>query len=154
MTDAPRIAQPLRIVWGALCAGAALAVAGAGWLAVQAEASPLAERAEGAFYVVALLGVAGLAAAFFLVHRMEERLVRATSEAEAERTVALYGVAALAAAEVPALAAATAAVLTGDLLVLAFGAPLFAFAALTWPGDDRVARWLGPAQRASGAALR
>ena len=142
MDDAPLLARPLRIIWLAVCASAAIALGVMGGLAVQAGQHALAEHAEGAFYVVALIGTAGTVGAFALLQRMERRLLRAASDAEAERAIQLNGVAALAAAEVPALAAATAAILTGDLLVLAFGVPLFAFAALTWPSDDRVRGWL------------
>jgi len=142
-STAAEIAFPLRIVWLAVLGGAVAALAVMTWLsAVRTVPAPLAERAEGAFYVVALIGVVGTAAAFALVHRMEGRLRQAGSAAEAERAVRWHGVAALAAAEVPALAAAVAVFLTGDLLALAFAAPLFAFAALLWPSDDRVAGWL------------
>ncbi|MDT0632017.1 hypothetical protein RQM47_01395 [Rubrivirga sp. S365] len=147
--DAARdVALPLRIVWAAVLGGAAAALGTMGWLALaRTVPAPLADRAEGAFYVVALIGVVGTAGAFALVHRMERRLGRAGSAAEAERTVRLHTVAALAAAEVPALAGALAAFLTGDLLALAFGAPLFAFAAFLWPSDDRVGAWLGARHR-------
>lgn len=114
-----------------------------GWLAMETESPALATHSDTAFYVVALLGVGALAAAFALVRRMENRLLAAGSDAEAEAAVRSYGVAALAVAEVPALAGAVAALLTGSLLPLAFGVPLFAFAALVWPSDDRVAGWLG-----------
>ena len=138
------VALPLRIVWLAVLGGAVAAIGTMTWLsAVRSTPAPLAERAEGAFYVVALIGVAGTAAAFALVHRMAGRLQTAGSDAEAERTVRWHGVAALAAAEVPALAGAIAVFLTGDFLALAFAVPLFAFAALLWPSDDRVAQWLG-----------
>ena len=141
---AAEAALPLRIVWLAVLGGAASALGVMAWLAAIRETpAPLAERAEGAFYVVALIGVVGTAAAFVLVHRMERRLQTAGSDAEAERTVRWHGVAALAAAEVPALAGAIAVFLTGDFLALAFAVPLFAFAALLWPSDDRVAQWLG-----------
>ncbi len=147
MSDPARLAQPLRIVWGAVCTGAALALGVMGWLAVQADAHALAEHAEGAFYAVAFLGLAGTAGAFALVQRMERKLATAGSDAEAEATIRTHGVAALAVAEVPALAGAVAALLTGDLLALAFGVPLFAFAALLWPSDDRVAGWLALRRR-------
>ena len=147
MPDVSSPAPPLRIVWLAVCAGAALALGVMGWVAIQAETHALAEHAEGAFYTVALLGVAGTAGAFALVRRMEGKLLEAGSDAEAETTIRTHGVAALAAAEVPALAGAVVALLTGDLLALAFGVPLFAFAALLWPSDDRVAGWLALRQR-------
>ena len=142
MTDTPAIARPLRIVWLAVCAGGALAMGIMGALAAVASRPAMPEHAEGAFYTVALVSVVALAAALALVRRMESRLERAGSDAEAQRTLMGYGVAALAAAEVPALAGALAAFLTGDLLALAFGVPLFAFAWLTWPSDGRVGYWL------------
>ena len=142
VTEIDRFAQPLRIVWLAVCAGAALAMGVMGWLSLRIETHALADHAEGAFYVVALLGAAGTAGAFALVRRMETQLSKAGTDAEAEATIRLHSVAALAAAEVPALAGALAALLTGDLLALAFGVPLFAFAALLWPSDDRVSGWL------------
>lgn len=147
MSDPSHIAHPLRIVWLAVSAGAALAMIVMGWLAVQAETHALNEYAEGGFYVVALLGVAATAGAFALVHRMETSLLRAGSDAEAASTIRTYGVAALATAEVPALVGAAVALLTGDLLALAFGVPLFAFAALLWPSDERVAGWLALRRR-------
>ena len=143
MTDARSFAAPLRVVWLAVCAGGAVAMGTMGAMAVVSDRAPLPEHAEGAFYVVALLSMAALAIAFALVRRMEGRLGRAESDAQAERAVLSYGAAALAAATVPALAGALAALLTGDLLALAFGAPLFAFAWLIWPSDGRVAYWLG-----------
>lgn len=147
MPDVAPIARPLRVVWAAVCVGAALAVGGMGWLAVRVERPALAEHAEGAFYAAALLSVAATAGAFALAHRMERRLAEAAGPAEAEARVRSYGVAALAAAEVPALAGAVAAVLTGDLLSLAFAVPFFAFAALLWPSDARVAGWLAAHER-------
>ena len=136
------IARPLRVVWLAVCAGGALAMGVMGGIATAAGRAPMPEHAEGAFYAVALVSVASLAGALALVRAMEGRLARAGSDAEAQRALMGYGVAALAAAEVPAVAGALAAVLTGDLLALAFGVPLFAFAWLTWPSDGRVGYWL------------
>ena len=141
MTDISTFARPLRIVWLAVCAGAAIAIGVFGTLAASRTA-PMPEHAETAFYVVALITMIGTGVAFALHRAMETRLMRAGSDAEAQGTVRLFGVAALAAAEVPALASAVAAFLTGDLLTLAFVVPLFAFAWLTWPSDDRVMQWL------------
>ena len=141
MPDVSTIARTLRLLWLAVCAGGGLAMGVLGGLAVsQPPAMP--EAAEGAFYAVALLSALALAGAFWLVRRMEERLARAASEIEAEAMIRGYGLAALAAAEVPTLAAAVAAFLTGDVLTLALGVPLFLFAALTWPSDGRVGYWL------------
>lgn len=141
MSEISTLALPLRIVWLAVCAGAAVAVGVFGALAASRPA-PMPEHAEAAFYAAALISVVGTAAAFALQRAMEARLLRAGSDAEAERALRLFGVASLAAAEVPALAGAVAAFLTGDLLSLAFVVPFFAFAWLTWPSDDRVAHWL------------
>ena len=142
MPDSPPVAAPLRVVWLTVCAGAALAMGVLGALAVRASRAPAHEYAEGAFYTVALLSVIALGGALALVRQMERRLARAESDRQAERTVLGFGAAALAAAGVPSVASALAAFVTGDLLVLALGAPLFAFAWLTWPSDGRVAYWL------------
>ncbi len=142
LTDPSPLARSLRVVWLAVCAGAALALGVMGALAASAGRPAMPQHAQAAFYTVAVLSMASLAGAFWLARRMEARLLRAGSDAEAERVVRSYGVAALAAAEVPVLAGALAALLTGDLLALAFGAPLFAFAWLTWPSDGRVGYWL------------
>lgn len=135
-------ARLLRVLWSAICASGLLLMVVFGALADR-ETAPLADSAEGAFYVVALVAFAATAGAFALVRAMETRLLRAGSDAEAEGVVRSLGIAALAVAELPAICAGVAAFLTGDPLVLAFGATLFGFAALTWPSDDRVAHWLG-----------
>lgn len=86
--------------------------------------------------------MAGLAAGFALVHRMERRLLfDVGTDAEAVQTVRQHALPAFAAVEVPALTASLPAFLTGDVLTLAFAAPLGAFAALLWPSDARLARW-------------
>lgn len=141
MPDAPTIARPLRVVWGAVCASAALVLVVVGGFGAS-RAAPMPEAAEVAFYTAALLSVVATAGAFALQRAMETRLLRAGSEAEAEAALRTYGVASLAAAEVPALVAAVAAFLTGDAFVLALGATVFAFAWLTWPSDGRVGYWL------------
>ncbi|WP_420456348.1 hypothetical protein [Rubrivirga sp.] len=148
MPDASSVARPLRILWGAICASGALAMAVLGALAVTGE-PPLPQAAEGAFYASALLSVGTIAGAFALARAMEGRLLRAGSDAEAAGLVRTFGVAALAVAEVPTLAGAAAAFLTGDLMPLAFGVPLFAFAWLTWPSDGRVAHWLSLRERSA-----
>lgn len=141
MTDPSAYAAPLRVVWLAVCAGATVAVVALGALAMTRPA-PVPEWSAGAFYAVALLSAVSLVGAVALMRRMEGRLLQVGSEEKAARTVGLYGIAALAAAQVPALAGALAAFLTGDLLALAFGAPLFVLAWLTWPSDGRVGYWL------------
>ncbi len=146
-TDISAFARPLRIVWAAVCAGGALVMGTLGMLAASAESAPLAEVAQGAFFGVALASMAATAGAFALVRTMETRLERAGSDAEAEGVARTFGVASLAVAEVPAILGAVAAFLTGDLLALAFGLTLFAFAWLTWPSDDRVAGWLAMRHR-------
>ena len=118
-----------------------------GGLVVSGSGGSLGEHGEAAFYTVALVGLVGLIGAFALLRRMEGRLLQAGSDAEAESVVQSYGVAALAAVEGVAVAGGVAAFLSGDLLPLAFGAPLFAFAWLTWPSDARVAHWLALRQR-------
>ncbi len=140
-------ARTLRILWAAICMGGGLALAVFGGLVTTGGGGSLADHAEGAFYVAAFVALGGLLGAFALLRLMESRLLRAGSEAEAESLVQSYGLAALAVLDGVAVASGVAAFLTGDLLPLAFGAPLFAFAWLTWPSDERVARWRALRQR-------
>ncbi|MEM1118533.1 MAG: hypothetical protein AAF845_04560 [Bacteroidota bacterium] len=142
MSDVTSFAQPLRIVWAAVIAGAAMVVAVMGWLATETEAHALAEHAEVGFYAVALLSAATIAGAFALIRVMEGKLMAAESDAQAEGLIRTFGIASLALAEVGAFAGAIAAFLTGDLLALAFAATFFGFAFLVWPSDDRVGGWL------------
>ncbi len=141
MPDVSTMARALRVLWLGICAGGALALAVMGGLAA-AQPPALPEHAEMLFYGTALLSAAALVLAFWLVQRMEQRLAVAGSDAEAHAILRTSGVMALAAAEVPTLAAAAAAFLTGDVLTLALGVPLFLFAWLTWPSDGRVGYWL------------
>ena len=142
MSDVASFARLLRTIWLAVCGGAVAILAVMGGLAVTSGEPPLADARDGVFYGVALLAVGMTAGAFALFRSMEGRLLRAGSEAEARQTVQSLGVAALATAEVPAILGAVGAFLTGELLTLAFGLTLFAFAWLTWPSDDRVRQWL------------
>ena len=143
MNDVTPFAQRLRILWLAVCAGGTLILVIMGGLAASGEVEPtLADNAEGVFYAVAFLSIGALGMALFLIRTMESRLLQATSVAEAKQTVQTLGLAALATVDATAVGAAVAAFLTGDLLVLAFGVPLFSFAALTWPSDARVMHWL------------
>ena len=142
MDDVTPFARRLRVLWAAICASAALIVLVMGSVAASSEAPPLADRAEAAFYLVALVGIAGLGAGLYLIRSMETQLAHAGSDAEARQTLQTMGILALAVVESTAVLAGAAAVVTGDLLVLAFAAPLFAFAWLTWPSDGRVMHWL------------
>lgn len=142
MNDVTAFAQRLRILWISICMGGALILAVMGWMAASGQGGTLADSAETVFYLVAFLSISALGAALFLIRTMESRLLQTTSEAEAKGTIQSLGLAALAAVDASAVGSAVAAFLTGDLLVLAFGVPLFAFAALTWPSDGRVTRWL------------
>ncbi len=110
--------------------------------ATQAEHA-LAGRADAAFYACALYSVAALAVAFWLVGRMERQAAAAPSEGAALAVVRTHGVAAMAAVESSAVLAGLAVFLTGNVMAVAFGVPLLAFAWLTWPTDARVAGWLG-----------
>ena len=134
-------ARLLRILWSAVCASGLVVLVVFGALADR-ETAALADSAQTAFYLVAVVTFAATAGALWLIRTMEARLLAAGSDAEAEMALRSLGVPALALAEVPALCAGVAAFLTGDVLVLAFGATLFGFALLTWPSDGRVAYWL------------
>ena len=147
MSDVPSFARLLRTIWLAVCGGALAILAVMGGLAATSGAPPLADARNGVFYGVALLAAVLTAGAFALLRTMESRLLRAGSEAEARQTVQSFGIAALATAEVPAILGAVGAFLTGELLTLAFGLTLFAFAWLTWPSDDRVRQWLALRER-------
>ena len=140
-------ARTLRTLWAAVCLAGAAALGVFGALAATATSPPLAEHADLVFYATAAVGMAGLAAGFGLLRAMETRLNRAGSDAEAGAALRTYGLMALAAVEGSAVAAGVGALLSGDLLPLAFGAPLFAFAWLTWPSDGRVAHWLALRRR-------
>ncbi|MEO0557841.1 MAG: hypothetical protein AAF170_06630 [Bacteroidota bacterium] len=142
MNDVTAFAQRLRILWISICMGGALILAIMGWMAASGQGGTLSDSAETVFYLVAVLSIGALGAALFLIRTMESRLLQTTSEAEAKGTIQSLGLAALATVDASAVGSAVAAFFTGDLLVLAFGMPLFAFAALTWPSDGRVLRWL------------
>ena len=147
MAAADALARTLRTLWGAVCAAGAVALFVFVGLLVAGTPAPLAEHADLVFYATAVAGMAGLAAGFALLHTMEERLARAGSDAEASAALRTHGLLALAAVEVTAVVAGLGAVLSGDPMPLAFGAPLFAFAWLTWPTDERVAHWLALRRR-------
>lgn len=142
MTDPAAAARPLQALWGALCAGGLASLVVLTGLAVSEPDPAMADRADAAFYACAVYGVVALAVAFWLLRRMEARLVDAPSDAAALATARGYGVAAMAAVESSAVLAGLVAFLTGNLLAVAFGVPLVAFTALTWPSADRVAGWL------------
>lgn len=136
----PAPARPLPLLWGAVGAGGVLAAVG---LTAAAPTPPaMAEHADAAFYAVALLSAVGTVAALAVVRRMEGRLPLAPDAAARQAAVQTHGVAALALAEVPALASGVAVFLTGNVLALAFLVPFLAVVALTWPTRARVERWL------------
>jgi hypothetical protein len=147
MPDAAPSASTLRILWLGICGGALALMAVMGWLATTSGDAPLAESRDLVFYGVALVAVAATAGAFALFRAMEGRLLQAGSDAEAAGLIRSFGIPALATAELPAILGAVGAFLTGELLTLAFGATLFAFAWLTWPSDDRLGYWLSLRQR-------
>ncbi|MGB3542182.1 MAG: hypothetical protein WBA11_04565, partial [Rubrivirga sp.] len=69
MTDISTFARPLRIVWLAVCAGAAIAAGVFGALAASRPA-PMPEHGETAFYIVALISLVGMGAALALNRAM------------------------------------------------------------------------------------
>ena len=142
MTDPAAAARPLQALWGAVCAGGLSALVVLTVLAASQPAPAMADRADAAFYACAVYGVVALAFAFWLLRRMESRIVLAPSDAAALAVVRGHGVAALAAVESSAVVAGLAAFLTGNLLAVAFGVPLLAFTALTWPSAGRIAGWI------------
>lgn len=137
-TDAVPLSRQMRLLWGAIVAGAAMLIVVVP--AVGTDGPPAPDLADGVFYGVAVLSLLGTGFAFWVLRRLEDG--EATGRPDRVR---MLGVGALAAAEVPALAAAVGAFVTGNALALAFAVPFLAFAALTWPTEERVARWLGPA---------
>ena len=147
MPDATSFAPTLRILWLGICGGALAIMAVMGWLAATSGPAPLAGSRDLVFYGVAFVAVAATVGAFALFRAMEGRLLQAGSDAEAASLIRSFGIPALATAELPAILGAVGAFLTGELLTLAFGATLFAFAWLTWPSDDRVGYWLSLRQR-------
>ena len=143
MLDPAVAARPLRALWGAVTAGGLSALGVLTVLGATQDAPPMASQADAAFYACALYGVVALAAGFALLRRMETRAAAAPSEAAALATVRGHGVAALAAVESSAVLAGLVVFATGNVLAVAFGVPLAAFAWLTWPTAARVASWLG-----------
>ena len=143
MIDPATAARPLRALWGALTAGGLSALIVLTVLGASETEHAMASQADAAFYACALYGVAALAVAFWLLRRMETRAASAPTAAAALATVRGHGVAALAAVESSAVLAGVVVFLTGNVLAVAFGVPLAAFAWLTWPTEARVARWLG-----------
>lgn len=143
-TDTPSAPPTLRLLWGAIAAGPLLATA-ALW-AVRGEPSA-PDLAEVAFYALAAASLAGTAVALVLIRRMEARLLDASDRPAALQTVQTYGIAALAAAELPAMAAPVVGFVTGEWLGLAFLVPFLGLVALTWPTAARVARWTALGER-------
>ncbi len=142
MTDPSVVSRPLQALWGAVTAGGVTALIALTVLSLSQPAAPAAAQADNAFYACAVYGVVALALAFWLLRRMETRIASAPSDAAALAVARGHGVAALAAVESSAVMAGMVVFLTGNLLALAFGVPLVAFAALTWPSASRVAGWL------------
>lgn len=134
--DIAALSRQLRTLWGAVLAGGALVLAIMGWLAVTGDPSA-PELAQPAFFGVAVLSLGGLVAALALMRTLEDAEARSPVEVQQR---ALFAIAAL---DATVVLAGVAAVLTGEVLALAFGVPLFGFAAIFWPTEARVARWLG-----------
>ena len=146
MTDPVAAARPLRALWGALTAGGLTALAALTALGI-VQSPPSPNLADQAFYVCAIYGVVALGAAFALLRRMQTRVANTPSDAAAVATIRGHGVAALAAVESSAVLAGAVVFLTGNVLAVAFGIPLVAFAAITWPTEERVAGWLALRRR-------
>ena len=146
MTDTAVAARPLRALWGALTAGGLTALVALTALGT-VQSPPAPSLADTAFYVCAVYGVVALGVAFALLRRMQDRASEAPSDAAAIATIRGHGAAALAAVESSAVLAGAVVFLTGNVLAVAFGIPLVAFAAITWPTEERVAGWLALRRR-------
>ncbi len=142
MPDVSLAAARLRALWAALAAGGLTALVILTVLGASEPTPALAGRADAAFYACALYSVVALATAFWLVGRMERQAAAAPSEDAALAVVRTHGIAAMAAIESSAVLAGLVVFLTGNVMAVAFGVPLLAFAWLTWPTDARVAGWL------------
>ena len=134
--DPAALSRTLRTLWGAIAGGGAMILVVMGGLAVS-QAAPLADAGPLVFFGVAALSLAGLASALAVMRTLENRERRTPAEVMQRAIVAVAGV------DATAIAAAVATFLTGDVLTLAFGVPLFAFVAVFWPSETRVERWLG-----------
>ena len=141
MTYAPAnpaaLSKQIQMLWGALCAGVVVLYATMGWLTVTEPEPAFADAAQPAFFGVAVLSLAGLGLALWVMRGLEDGTEHTPDQVQQRAIVALAGL------EATAFAAAIAAFLTGDLLPLAFGVPMLAFAAVFWPDEARVAHWLG-----------
>lgn len=142
MTDLVAASRPLQALWGAVTAGGVTALTVLTALSLSQPTAPATGQADNAFYACAVYGIVALALAFWLLRRMETRVAAAPSDAAALAVARGHAVAALAAVESSAVLAGLVVFLTGNLLALAFGVPLIAFAALTWPSAARVGGWL------------
>jgi uncharacterized membrane protein YiaA len=130
--------RTLQIVWGALIAGVALATAVMGGLAFASQDAALAEDAETFFLINAAVSILAVIGAFAVQRRMVDRLPAQGTRAELIATVRTSGVLSLALLEGSALLACIAALLTGELINLAFVVPFFAFAVLFFPTAARL----------------
>ena len=141
MTSTPDPAAPLsrqlRMIWGAMCAGIVLASVVMASLVATGADGGMADAAQPAFFGVAVLSLAGLAVALSVMRGLEDRETREPGYVQSRAIIAI------AALEATGFLAAIAAFLTGDLLTLAFIVPMLGFAAVFWPSEARVARWLG-----------
>ena len=131
--------RTLRLLWLAISMGVVVMTAVMAFLV----------RAGGAgggelyFYANALVNMGALVAAFAVQRRLAERtLPAAAAYDEAARAIRTAGLVSLAVMEGSALFAGVMALVTGEVVNLAFVVPFFAFAALFWPSDTRYAQWL------------
>lgn len=132
-SDPTALSRTLRTLWGAIAAGGGVILAAMGGLAVTQPPS-LPDAGQAAFFGVAVLSLAGLAGALAIMRTLENRETRTPAEVMQRALVAV---------DATVIVAAVAAFLTGDVLALAFGVPLFGFVAVFWPTEARVERWLG-----------
>jgi hypothetical protein len=133
--------RTLSLIWLAVTTGVVLLTAVMAYLVATGVGGGMEAR-ELLFYLNAGLNVAAIAGAFAVQRGLEARLPSAGSYAEAAALIRLRAIVSIAVMEASAFFAAVAALLTGELVNLAFVVPFFAFAFLFFPGEGRYAYWL------------
>lgn len=134
--------RQLQVLWGALVAGVGVMAAVFGALAVSGGREVEPDFAAALFYTSAAASMAAIVAAFWVQHRLRERLPRHGTYEEAMADLRTSGIVSLAIMEGAALVAAVAALVSGQLIPLLFLVPFFGFAAFFFPTETRVSALL------------